>query len=277
MESATSNLFKLNPFNDGKLLEGMFLYRRKLLDLYIEKEMLPTYPVDLSERAAQDFIRDLMGWFVEEMVEAISEWNQMVKIMQEEVYTSNEQTKKFHDLQAKLTQELSDAMHFMLEILVYSDIDPDQMLGYYNDRLVQEGVHADFMTADALITGMMHSRNLNILSDDARTSVFQAYSIPQLPDEALAGSKIGPELVVLIERMCWALTEALFKAKKSLKKKYWKVTEDETNIGVYKEGLMDAWVFFLTLLDLFRMDDKMIYAHYEEKNLINQQRLLNNY
>jgi hypothetical protein len=291
MENGTFELIKLKPFNEGKLMEGIFTYQKNLLNRYRALGMVPSYPLDLNSRDSQDFIRKTIGWVIEELAEAMENFDGATEIFNNEIYSDSGVQKKILNYLIPLTEELMDVLHFMVELLYYSGIEADDMLGYYKSRLTTENYHEAFMTGDALTTSMMYARHININNDVSRIALYNSFKLEtsneeayyralsmELPaDSIVAGTKLGPELQVLIERLCWAITQKLFKAKNKLKMKDWKTSEVTTNIQAYQEDLMEAWVALSVLLDTLQLTDKAIYFHYEKTNYKNQERLNSGY
>lgn len=275
MESSLLTITKLKPFNDGKLLAGMFEYQTNLINKYISLGKLPPLELDLSTKTSQNFLRHTISNILEELGESYNEQVQAYQIFSTQVYTSAETMVEIKIPLLRLQEELADILHFFIELLIYSKIEADDINAYYKQILVPQGL-GDLVFEEGLLTTFATVRNSIIVDDEHRVSVFESYKFPF--QERIAGMNQGYNLMQQIGKVYWGITyNLIYKAQNSLKEKNWRGAGDKkSNIQAYQEGLMESWTWLFILFDLYRMDEVNLYQAYENKNIINQQRLIDN-
>jgi hypothetical protein len=104
-----------------KFLE-MYEQQRQFLELLREKRDHPDFPVDLSKKESQQFLKHLAHECMHELFEA----NMLLKNSKSHRAT---QLADF-DREAYL-EELSDVLHYLVGILIYSGITPEEMYDMY--------------------------------------------------------------------------------------------------------------------------------------------------
>lgn len=275
MESYSLTITKLKPFNDGKLLKGMFEYQINLINKYISLGKLPSLELDLSTKESQNFLRHTINNILEELGESYNEQVQAYQIFSTQVYTSGETLAQIKMPLTRLQEEIADILHFFIELLIYSKIEADDINAYYKQILVPQGLDV-LMFEEGLLTTFAAVRNSIIVDDEHRVAVFESYKFPF--KEKIAGMNQGYNLMQQIGKVNWQITYSLlYKAQNNLKEKNWRgLAENKSNIQAYQEGLMEAWTWLFILFDLYRMDEVLLYTAYEDKNVINQQRLIDN-
>lgn len=275
MENSSLTIIRLKPFNDGKLLAGMFEYQTNLINKYISLGKLPPLELDLSIKDSQNFLRHTINNILEELGESYNEQVQAHGIFSTKVYTSSEIMEEIKIPLLRLQEELADILHFFIELLIYSKIEADDINAYYKQILVPQGL-GDLIFEEGLLTTFATVRNSIIMDDEHRIAVFESFKFPF--QEKVAGMNQGYNLMQQLGKVYWQITYSLlYKAQNNLKEKNWRGTaETKSNIQAYQEGLMEAWTWLFILFDLYRMDEVNLYQAYESKNIINQQRLIDN-
>lgn len=275
MGSSLLTIYRLKPFNDGKLLNGMFEYQTNLINKYISLGKLPSLELDLSLKINQNFLRHTISNILEELGESYNEQVRAFQIFSTKVYTSSETMAEIKIPLGRLQEEIADILHFFIELLIYSNIEADDINAYYKQILVPQGL-GDLIFEEGLLTTFATVRNSIIVDDEHRVSVFESYKFPF--QERIAGMNQGYNLMQQLGKVYWQVAYSLlYKAQNNLKEKNWRGTkETKSNIQAYQEGLMEAWTWLFILFDLYRMDEILLYKAYEDKNIINQQRLIDN-
>ena len=110
----------------GKYLECMYSLQKELLEQYIKVEGLPQYPIDVNTKKSQIILKDFVGRVIEELAEGyealilVSKLTEKNKLWKSD-YEEEEYIQCLNHLQ-NAGEEMADAMHFMLELLIYSNI-----------------------------------------------------------------------------------------------------------------------------------------------------------
>jgi hypothetical protein len=277
MDSSNSNLFKLEDFNRGQLTHGIFVYQKALMESYIMKGSLPPIEnFDISTRDNQALIRNLVGYVVEELAEADEQLDQMKHLFLTENYTLGTTHSALLEHSKKALEELADALHFLIEILVYLKVEDEDLLLYLKSLPPEFTI---FIGDDALSSAHNVAAEKRITNDHSRMVVFNAYSIPLAVKDMgyFPLSKMSFDIFSVTEAAFWRATKSLSLMRNLLKKKEWREAEVESNASMLQERAAQAFLSFCQLLDILQVEPKAIYKAYEDKNLINQERILNKY
>jgi len=276
MESVSSpllsnpDLFKLEPFNKGDLLKGLFLYQRALVDKYIVLGRLPELPITFNERSGQKFLRKLIADLNEELGEASIEYDKTEEWLDDNVWTNKDAHPELRSICQATVDELGDSLHFFIELMIYSGLDADDVL--QSTSLATKGLGLFF--EEPLANTFSLARHLNITIGSARMSKFAAYR--WTPDADMP--KVGIDLLQEANLQMWATVKSLLHAQNFLKIKDWRGQEEvQANLQGFQDAILNAWLKFITYIDLIDIDAISLYATYERMNFKNQERLQNNY
>ena len=116
------------PIADSKYLETLYGLQKELLDNYIKIEGLPMYPLDINTKKSQIILKDFVGRVIEELAEgyesllAVDELTQKNELWVNEI-NEVDYIQTLNHLQ-NAGEEIADSLHFMLELLIYSNIQP---------------------------------------------------------------------------------------------------------------------------------------------------------
>lgn len=278
MEKDDSKYFlKLEPFNGGRITEGIFKYQGALMKEYIKRDKILPLPLNLADRNHQNFIRKLMGDWGEELAEASDVYHvKVLELFTGSIYTDQKVQKDLKALLLDFTQELIDALHFMVEICIYLNIDHDDIIGLLKQSLSEQNL--PLATEDALTTSLWYGRYQNNERDENRIYRKEGFNLPFSEPTKIAGLSISLPMIEHSKVMFWEATQAMFIARNLMKIKDTRESEIQTNINTLQVKVVEAWVRFMQLLDFLGLDDpKDIYIHYENKNLINQKRIIEGY
>ncbi len=266
------------PFNQGKLMEGIFEYQKSLMARYEEKGMIPKLPIDINNRDHQKFIKSTIADIIEELAEADHAYHSVKQnMLNDDLRTLKG---KLNDTLIEYTNELADALHFFVELFICIGINGDELLDYYKVTLEEKNLAEALMTDDALLTSMRYARHI-LLKDTPvmhiKTQSYKAISQPDYEKMHVGGWYLNPELLPFFDEFNWGITRHLKLAGNKLKKKAWRQQEIDTELRPFYTEVMSAWVYFTLLLDMIGMDEKSIYTRYENKNIINQERAESKY
>jgi hypothetical protein len=277
MENATSKILKLEPLNSGSLLEGIFQYQKNLMNKYISLGRLPALPLEINNRDNQKFLRKLINDFNEELAEASMEIDKGYEIMATQNYTEDDVQNEMKGYFKNAAVELADALHFLVELMVYSNIEPTDIAAYLRITLGENGLNA-LVSDDPLKTTICYAQHLNIHDDEARVAKYHGFKFTGLDhDNIFVCSKFNFELHTVINVHFWAISKKLLSAQNLLKMKDWRAEEINASVQSFQHKVMEAWITLFKLVDLMSLDDNLMYTAYENKNLINQQRIIDGY
>lgn len=264
-------LLKLEPWNQGKLMEGIFKYQKNIMDEYVRKGMLPKYPIDPTyDRINQAFTKKVLGWITEEIAETSTQYQQVV----DEYKNNPDRGSVLPKLLNETFIEFADALHFVVELLVYSNIEPEDMLAYYEALAAQRNLDF-FITDDALTTSDNYAQHTNVFDDPIR--IARKLAVPIQLDHGIIEPRVSDELELVVQLGLWEAVRAFSMTGNLLKKRDWSVAERETPLNAYNLKLMEAWLYFMKVANLMGFTAKSLYYYYEKKNIIVQQRLIDKY
>ncbi len=102
-------------------LDKAFIKQKEFMDMLVEHDKLPEYPLDLTTKPGQRLIKELIWAMVEEMAEAS--------------FILKNRTHRFTDHQdvdfAHFKEELADALSYFVEICIYAGIDFNELYEEY--------------------------------------------------------------------------------------------------------------------------------------------------
>lgn len=94
----------------------------------------------------------------------------------------------------------------------------------------------------------------------------------------LNNSKINRSIYELFEKFYLRILSDVYDSIKFLKIKPWRQSIEKTDFSDYQQSILSIWISFFDLLNLCGIKTaKQIYLLYNNKNLINQKRIKNNY
>lgn len=103
-------------------LEKMFQQQRQFIELLVEKRDHPEIPLDLSKKDSQLFLKNQSHECMHEMFEAIQ-------------HLKNAKVHRATDIpdfdRAAYTEELADVFHYLIGILICSDISVQELYQSY--------------------------------------------------------------------------------------------------------------------------------------------------
>jgi hypothetical protein len=107
-------------------LERAFMLQREFMDMLVEHDKFPEYPVDLTTKNGQRFIKECVWNLVEELAEAsFTLKNRMHKLSDDSSFDA-----------AHYREELGDAFAFFLEICLLSNMTADELFNQFREKSV---------------------------------------------------------------------------------------------------------------------------------------------
>lgn len=258
-------------------LDEMFIMQEKILKHYITIEGLPPYPVDLSLKSGQKIIKN----FTHRMIEELSEGYEKLEIALEAVSTNNQE--KARQYIAEYNEELADAMHFLLEILIYCDIDAyffDSHLEAVFEKLNMPNlwVRNRPLTNLFRLGNFINTQERTYINPTMEFTIYNKVEVSEFPE--LSGAKKLSRLgLVRHTEFLWHVTHRFNQALNLLDNRDWhqKQRTDDFSRRAFYEKLTDGIGILFQYLDFSGQTELGIFKAYKLKNEINQKRITNGY
>lgn len=287
---------------DGRFLEEIYSMQKNLLSNYIGIEGLPQYPIDVNTKASQILLKDFTGRVIEELSEGYESF-QLVS----DIYENHcpdfmrgklgiEYIELLNHLQ-NANEENADAIHFMVELLIYANIQPEDIQAYM-DKWKDKNLGTDavmHLTAhryDTLYQAMFIGLTWFGMAGDIQpiapmncASLIRYYlesdsdELPEYNEKLLVGGNNYNAISYRLHYpyMLWYITHHLNIARNFLKNKPWKQSEMMTQEIKYQEELVKAFIYMCGYFARLGMDSENVFYIYFKKNHINQFRIKSKY
>lgn len=272
---------KEEPKQTNDKLEEIFSLQKNLIDGYIKIESLPQYPINIQSKSSQTLIKDFVGRVIEELSESYESLMAIDSIIQNTIYSnsngrvkniSEEDSEKILSELQNASEEISDALHFFIELLIYTDISASDIYDYVKN-------HSSFELSEnklfeAMILGSRYLGSYNKLSDNqlriylSNLPIFQNKDI----DWGLRqfGSTYSQELFnINLKCYFWDITHHLNLARNCLKNKPWKQSQMLTDSAKFRDYLIKSFILFLGTCYSMDLSSGNLYRNYFKKNRIN--------
>lgn len=287
----------------GKYLECMYSLQKELLEQYIKVEGLPQYPIDVNTKKSQIILKDFVGRVIEELAEGyealilVSKLTEKNKLWKSD-YEEEEYIQCLNHLQ-NAGEEMADAMHFMLELLIYSNIQAKDIEDYLDNWLkdkVSFGVTKTLPTlAKAMQVGLsiLYNDPCNMVSEPKamnKTYLLEEFESmdedsedPRLVNKRIdtrfhqCGKFYNKLTYSSYKYMMWDVTYHLNIARNFLKNKPWKQSQMMTNEGAYQEEIVKAFILMMGLFLAMGISPENLYFLYFKKNRVNFFRIQSHY
>ena len=281
---------------DGKYLEEIYSLQKQLIDGYVKIEGLPPYPLDVNTKKSQTLIKDFVGRVIEELAEGYESLLQVQELTEANhswaiKLDKDKFTQCLNHLQ-NAGEEMADAMHFMTELLIYCNIQPEDIKSYIlknypNSDKVQR-LTSDNVIALAMIQGLAYIKETldGFLPEEKNlVDLIQIYeNLDQEEDMPIMDTRLltcgymyNPQLYLMFRNMMWDVTYHLNIARNFLKNKPWKQSQMMTNEIGFQEEIVKGFISLMGLFLMMGITDSNLYFMYFRKNLVNKFRQKSNY
>lgn len=295
--------------NNDLIFNELFSLQKGLVDEYIKIEGLPQYPININTKKSQVLIKDFIGRVIEELSEgyesmiAVNELTAKNKFWYNLSLGDPNEERGFKLTMSHLqnvSEEMMDALHFFLELMIYVDINPSDFKAFTdqifaNDKEVRERVvELDSKDSNPL-DYMTYFIDEPFLDVDSYCSInhvnmfglYQEYGDRAIdPRMILMMSKVSTQVFhSKYPKVFWDITYNLNMARNCLKNKPWKQSEMMTDENLFRQYIMYAFMLmmalFKELLDNPKYDKykwyEVVYWLYFKKNLVNHFRIKSKY
>lgn len=261
----------------------LFNAQKGLLDYYLLVESLPDYNQthNMKEKQHQALLKDFMFRFMEELVES----GEQLELAYSAISTNDLASAKKH-VEA-YNEEIADCTHFLLEILIYSNISVEDIDGWI-EQIFRTGENELGMpiaftpnrTLKNLYSLGFHLNQKQLPRIDTRVafSVFSVYDAAENPFVA-GGRMLSDDILTIHQNFLWAITSSTYKTSNVLKNKSWRKSEEAAKVNElqYRERLFKTLIVFIQYLQFSGITEIPLYQSYMRKNKINHERIKENY
>lgn len=272
---------------DGRYLEAIYSLQKELIDHYVGIEGLPQYPLDVNTKKNQLLIKDFVGRVIEELAEGYESFKLVGEITEKNQLWfngdyNNEYVQMLNHLQ-NANEEQADALHFMVELLIFANIQPEDIDSYCNKICDNLNQHTLTLTTNTLHKAGMIGYNMLKVDNgsEVTTPVLNLLTLLDSDkDTSLikGGSLYSSSSYLEMKSNMWDVVYHLNIARNYLKNKPWKQSQMMTNESAFQEELVKAFIkligYFYTL-GLNDLED--IYTLYFKKQRVNKFRIHSNY
>lgn len=283
---------KEEPVNilNGEYLQEIYREQKILIDHYVSIEGLPKYPINVNTKQSQTLLKDFTGRVIEELAEGYESFLQVKEMTEKNhgwmlEYKEADYIQCLNHLQ-NANEEQADALHFMVELLIFANIQPEDIQAYvvmttkeFTGKTNLEGfpfsndiirncqiLGAAILAEDPLQTFRNFERVDILGNTEAETDMFYQ-----------GGRYYNVFGYHNFKQMLWDITYHLNISRNYLKNKPWKQSEMMTNEGEYQGSLAKAFVIMMGYFHYLGLTSKEIYFLYFKKNMVNQFRIKSNY
>ena len=262
---------------DGKHLEKIYDLQKELLDSYIKIEGLPSYPIDVNSKKSQIILKDFTGRVIEELGEG---YESMLKVFNKRLDyikdMDNKETFLYIKAEAQnLNEELADALHFFMELLIYTNIHPEDIYQYCKTTAKNLGI--PLYDCCCLRQVLIFSRNM-VMGSEIDLPNKTLIRIAHEEDECIpVGWETSEDFVRRCAIQLWDVTYSLSIARNCLKNKPWKQSGELTDENLYQNLLCESFVKLCGFYALMGYTDITLFTVYFKKNMVNKFRIASRY
>lgn len=279
---------------DGRYLEEIYKLQKELIDHYIEIEHLPMYPINVNPKSSQVMIKDFTARVIEELAEGYESMVLIDELSRKNFlwfgdYSLDDLSQAINHLQ-NVSEEMADAMHFLIELLIYVNIQPEDILKYIkssrqgvkiqNEKDIiqtvmyiggaEETFNNDILEEELVQTTNILEKYLRIFGDDLDESNFDI-------DFYRAGSEFGSRIYKSFKKALWDVCYHLNIARNFLKNKPWKQSEMMTDEIRFQKELVEGFISLMGCYSILGLDSKTLFHIYFKKNRVNLFRIRSKY
>lgn len=277
---------------DGRYLEKIYELQMNLINEYTKIEGNVAPPININTKKSQVLLKDFTGRVIEELAEGYESLIQIDELMQKNQlfkganWNEKDLRQVFNHLQ-NAGEEMADAMHFFTELLIYINIQPEDIDDWVNNKLPSsESLLEQNTLAKCMIRGNADIRN-EYGEYDQRNMIYliDLYAFDTLNNHKdmvnvkllACGNRYNRDLYKSFKAMLWDVTYHLNIARNFLKNKPWKQSQMMTNEEGYQEEVVRAFICMMGVFYEMGLDEESLYYLYFKKNQINAFRIRSSY
>lgn len=265
-------------------LEEIYSLQKGLIDKYIKIEGIPSYPVDVNTKQSQVLLKDFTGRVIEELAEGYESHLMVMDIMDSvggnmDLLTEENYNQIIAHLQ-NLNEEQADAMHFMVELLIYANIYPEDINRWIDNKVEKEKIIIAFSDEQDILKKAMELGYKQNEGDYHKVSYcYLPVNVKKVEvlDYIPGGRFYNREEVFNNRGSLWDITYALNLSRNCLKNKPWKQSGVMTNEVLYQSKLVEGFIYMMGYYARLGITPKTLYYLYFKKNKINEFRINSKY
>lgn len=282
---------KAPDYKKGQELEYLYDLHKGLLNQYISIEGLPNYPIGVNSRKGQSVIKDMIARVIEELGEGFESTTYALQMLDKfgynfDIWSRDNYQMLLNHLQNS-NEEQVDALAFYLNLLMYSNIQPDDIYSYSNNKL-KAHVHGCLNLNDLMSVGY------DLLMARVTNTKLEAQHQWRVFDEEKFTNLIGGDYDRvkkyipafheldwywhdLEAEMAWEISWHLSVARNYLKNKPWKQTMEMTDESRYQEEIVYSFILLLGYFKYIGFDVESLVRLRYYKHLVCEFRIKSNY
>jgi len=250
-------------------LHTLFTAQRDYMSQLVSLGKLPEYPLVLGTREGQDAIKQIGGYFIEELAEA----HEKYLGIWDYVNTNNSTAR---EVQVEYNEELADCLHFMLELLILANIDESAVMTFmeysWSDYLPIDGEWDPWNSLMVQVRRLNMAAGINYNLPGKSRFVVSPNGI-EMPSNRAGGRLIGLETIEASERMLWQITYCLKLAENLLKNKPWRENNKQVDFKDYHAKIVYTFFNFLAYCEAMGCTADSLFDMYFYKHEIIFQRI----
>lgn len=272
---------------EGKYLEDIFDLQMFVVDKYVAIEGLPNYPVNINKKENQKVLRDFSDRVIEELAEAFDEYAMVAEITEANQLWFNHgcKDKAYEAMVERLVnfnEEQGDALHFVIELLLFANVSPEDIQGWIVKHAEKWGVSLESINANTedILHNAIQYGGFGYRDDldfgTKGTNLLQ-FATPQ-DCSCIGGGMFYHQVSLDISSiLLWRITHGFKMANNLLKKKPWKQTEVGTDELAYQYKVVESFIKLMGYYWFMGFDSSSLHRTYFKKNCIVKERILNKY
>ena len=275
---------------DGRYLDKIYELQWDLINEYVKIEGNVAPPINVNTKKSQVLLKDFTGRVIEELAEGYESLMLIQELMEKNQnvqganYSDQDLYSVFNHLQ-NAGEEMADAMHFFVELLIYINVMPEDILDYLDNHLTRDlpdklkyNAIAKAMIMDGarieeeyLFPDYSHSVNLFMITpSDFKLDINKMYLWS-------CGHYYNPDRYLAYRGMLWDVIYHLNIARNFLKNKPWKQSQMITDEEAYQEEVVKAFIAMMGAFYTMGLTDENLYYLYFKKNMVNRFRQRSQY
>jgi len=255
MDIRDITLEEVNDHVKSRRLQDIYRLQSNLIEHYTKIECLPNPPLVINQKDHQILLKDFLSRVVEELGEAYESYETLM-------------TKKEAYYIWNFYEEIADALHFMIEALIYTNIFPEDIKLY-----LQKEVGCDYKNCTQLDLDNVWKGCFGY----SRYRVLQVTHYNNLPLESLMGLIVHPLVSQQVQTYLWKVTYQIQMVRNALKNKAWKQTKMVTDRKVVNGYMIKSFLALIDACHFLGINEDLLYDLYRKKNQVNEFRVKSKY
>lgn len=290
---------KVPDIPQEEVLNQIFFLQKELISEYIKIEKGKPYPLNVNTKESQLILKDFTARVVEELAEGYESLLLVDKLTRKNQYwVGNYDNKEYFTMLNHLqnaNEEFADAIHFMVELLVYTNIDSESIMEYLKVKypdLVEDSLIEDPLYQSQIVGYMVllkdlyapytvieeYPKRISLLKtfnkEWANTSFSKGIDVKLLVGAEKYDSN---EYLHVYKEMLWDITYHLNISRNFLRNKPWKQSQVFVDEQKYQEELIISFISMMGFFAFIGLKPLDIFYIYFKKNQVNRFRIRSKY